>query len=126
MRHVPGYEEFKRGYGKSTKLYLFNNYNIGGGRLVNLILDSRCRTLLVNRRFNEIHLRVILGYHCCQHVVYCPFTCGDKIFFKKADYQEVGNSIYGFPCPFRDGGSSIPAQANTGGTEVDKRFVKIT
>ena len=126
LRHVPGYDEFKRGYGKSSHLHIFHNYNIGRGRSINLILDSTCRTLERNGRLNEIQLRDILGYYCCPHVVYCPFTCGDKMFFKKAESREAGRSIYRLPCPFNDGGSAKASEVNVGNSGESKELLRVT
>ena len=56
--------------------------------------------------------------------MYCPFTCGDKNFFKKMEYDgEEGRLLHGFPCPFGDGGRSEPSRANS--TEEDIRNVKV-
>ena len=122
MRSAPGFTEFKDGYGKSTKLFLKSYSPEGSAAIYDLILDSTCNEKLINGRFNEIKLRLILGYYCCEHVVYCPFTCRDNNFFKKMEYYEEGRSLHGFPCPFNDGGISDPSKANS--TE-DIRNVKV-
>ena len=127
LRHVPGFDEFKYGYGKSSSLTVINNYTPrGSGLSLNLMLDPICLTKFQNGHHDQIQLRPILGYYCCYHVIYCPFTCNDKNFLKLAVPPEIGRSLNGYPCPFNDGGSAEYSRADFGDSADSKRFLKLT
>ena len=54
-------------------------------------------------------LHPVQGYLCCEHVLYCPFTCGDKNFFRRARRPNPGRPLDA--CPFNDGGLAIVDQS---------------
>ena len=106
LRTVHGFTEFKRNHGKSDDLTVIHNVP---GTSINLILDSKCLEKYNSGCTDKIQLHPVLG--CCEHVLYCPFTCGHKIFFKKAK-PGSGQPIDMYPCPFHDGGRAIPDEAS--------------
>jgi hypothetical protein len=90
-------------------LTIIENVPIRDG-VVNLMLDPRCLEKYNSDRFREIKLRQVQDYHCCEHVLYCPFTCSDKNFFVRAIPPDTGIPLGA--CPFHDGGCAYTDQAN--------------
>ena len=117
LQHVVGYDEFDPNYCKTTNLTLLQNFiPPGQWQRISLILDPECLN-----RFNRqngsligVQLRYAGPYQVCQHVVYCPFTCQHKHYFKKASGipDDSGTSLSGLACPFNDGGKAKPQFAD--------------
>jgi hypothetical protein len=115
LRVVFNFEEFKQGYGKSSYLTILNNVPIRFGvSSVDLILDPICLGRYNFGGLGNINLRLVQGYYCCEHVLYCPFSCTDKNFFVRATSlnRRTGIPLDAEICPFIDGGLPLIAQAN--------------
>ena len=107
LRRGHNFEEFKRHYGKVSNLTVLNNVTAKNGVPVNLILDQKCFEKFNRGKMRDINLHTVLEYHCCEHVLYCPFTCNDNNFFVRATKGCGGTPVGDTSCPFHDGGRGI-------------------
>ena len=108
LRRVYNFEEFKRHYGKRPDLKIVYDVTVGA----DLMLDPICLGRYNSGRLAEINLRLVEGYYCCEHVLYCPYSCGDKNFFQRAIPPDPGIPLSQLPCPFNDGGRAYTDLAN--------------
>ena len=106
LRKEHDFEEFKRHYGMTENLTVLHNVTAKNGVPVHLILDRKCLEKYKRGNMKDINLHKVLEYHCCEHVLYCRFTCHDHNFFVKAK-QGHGTSVGSYPCPFNDAGRGI-------------------
>jgi hypothetical protein len=92
-------------------LTVLNNVPLENGGSANLILDPTCLKKYERGTLSGEDLHLVQGYYCCEHVLYCPYTCGDKNFFRRATRPNPGTPLDSKPCPFHDGGLAIIDQA---------------
>ena len=90
---------------------VLNNAPLNDGSSANLILDPACLKRYRRGNLSVRDLHPVQAYLCCEHVLYCPFTCGDKNFFVRAKRSNPGIPLDAEPCPFNDGGLAIVDQS---------------
>ena len=116
LQHVVGHDEFEPNYCKSTNLTLLRNVPLNKYESINIILDPECLDLYHRQKgsLSGIQRRLAGPYQVSQHVVYCPFTCQHKHYFKRASGtpDDSGTSLSGLACPFNDGGKAKPQSAD--------------